>query len=63
MTLVFDGRRGLVPPPGSMEYIVLAACCDRRAWTQLKRLEPGDFEWAIDQLRAMGWGFVWTNLQ
>lgn len=63
MDLVFDGRTGRMPPPDSVEFMVLEACADRRAWGGLKALEPGDFERAIERLRGMGWGFAWATLQ
>ena len=64
MDLLFNGKCGRVPAPGSIEAAVLDACMDPRAWRALKRrLEPGDFEAAIERLCKMGWGFVWGSLQ
>ena len=63
MDLIFNGQQGRLPAQESVERLVLEACSDRRAWPRLKRLEPGDFEWAIDRLRALGWGFEWVSLQ
>jgi hypothetical protein len=63
MDLIFTGKQGRTPSRGSVERLVLEACADPRAWPRLKRLEPGDFEWAIGRLRKMGWGFEWVTLQ
>lgn len=63
MDLIFTGRTGRLPPEDSVERMVLEACADPGTWPRLKRLEPGDFEWAIDQLRKLGWGFEWGALQ
>ncbi len=63
MDLVFDGKSGVLPAPDTVEFAVLQACADRRAWPYMKRLERGDFERAIDRLRDLGWGFQWVSLQ
>ena len=61
--LYFDGRVGLPPEPASVEWIVLEACADKRAWPRIKSLARGEFESAIERLRHMGWGFEWVTFQ
>lgn len=61
--LHFDGRVGVDPEPESVEWIVLAACADRRGWPEIRRLVRGQFEDAIERLREMGWGFEWVTRQ
>ena len=64
MTLIFDGRVGVNPVFGSNEWHVLVACSNKEAWPKLRaQMLPGDFEEAIDTLRRLGWGFVWTVIQ
>lgn len=61
MDLRFDGRVGEIPEPETLEFMVLAACADRKAWP-LMNLKVGDFERAIAALQRMGWGFQWITL-
>jgi hypothetical protein len=59
--LVFTGEQGKFPEQDSIEFLVLAACTSEMVWPDLV-LEEGDFERAIDKLKALGWGFEWVEI-
>lgn len=58
MDLIFDGRIGLRPDPGSLEETFLTACSreNRRLWTELRRYPFEELVEAVYNLRPTRMG-------
>lgn len=62
--LIFNGRIGYYPDPGTLESIFLAGCSNEgeKAWRYLAGLSRHEIESVIKHLIDMGWGFEWVTI-
>ena len=64
-SLIFTGKTGYLPEPGTIEFIFLEGCAkeNRKVWEYLSRCSKGEIEATIEHLQRLGWGFEWVTLQ
>jgi len=62
--LIFNGRVGYYPDPGTLESFFLAGCSseDPQVWRYLSRLSKSEVDAIIEHLIHMGWGFEWVTI-
>lgn len=62
--LIFNGRIGYRPEPGTLEHLFIAGCAEenKEVWDRLASCSRQEMEMVIKSLIELGWGFEWVTV-